>query len=217
MELIVTSDTHHGIIPDQFLDEINKHKIFVHCGDLMNSGTETEWAARMMWLSKVTCKYKYLCPGNHDFYMALYGGAAEAELRSLGFVTLNQRVAQLPGGITIGGMPCVVNLRKWAFNFVEEEWEDRLEAMGRVDILVTHSPPLGWNDYVPIGHRTRPGHAGSRALKDYVAKHQPRLHLHGHIHEGYGVTVVGDTTIVNAAMCDGDYKQTNPPIKVECK
>jgi uncharacterized protein len=41
-------------------------------------------------------------------------------------------------------------------------------------------------------------HAGSTAVRDVIERAQPRLSLHGHIHESRGVTQIGRTTAVNA-------------------
>jgi Icc-related predicted phosphoesterase len=44
---------------------------------------------------------------------------------------------------------------------------------------------------------------------------RPRLHVFGHIHEGYGVTTEGPTTCVNASSCTVDYEPINPPITID--
>ena len=63
-----------------------------------------------------------------------------------------------------------------------------------VDILLTHSPPLG------CGDEDDPPHRGFAALHDVVAALRPRLLLHGHIHP-YGQPApdrrLGDTRVVN--------------------
>jgi Icc-related predicted phosphoesterase len=45
-----------------------------------------------------------------------------------------------------------------------------------VDVLVTHSPPLG------IGDETDRAHTGFRAFHDLVRTLSPKVMLHGHIH-----------------------------------
>ncbi|MEJ1271424.1 metallophosphoesterase domain containing 1 [Cricetulus griseus] len=44
---------------------------------------------------------------------------------------------------------------------------------------------------------------------------QPRLHVFGHIHEGYGVMADGTTTYVNASVCTVNYQPVNPPIVID--
>jgi uncharacterized protein len=40
-------------------------------------------------------------------------------------------------------------------------------------------------------------HVGSQAVRDTIAKYQPMLGLHGHIHESSGFTFIGDTLCIN--------------------
>jgi len=39
-----------------------------------------------------------------------------------------------------------------------------------------------------------------------------KAHIFGHIHEGYGEYVHGNTRLVNASTCTARYVPTNPPI-----
>ena len=40
-------------------------------------------------------------------------------------------------------------------------------------------------------------HVGSKAVREAIDKHQPMLSLHGHIHEGKGITRLGKTLSIN--------------------
>ncbi|MDP2877640.1 MAG: hypothetical protein Q8O00_15735 [Holophaga sp.] len=44
---------------------------------------------------------------------------------------------------------------------------------------------------------------------------KPRLHIFGHIHDGYGFIQKDGTTYVNASVCDEEYKPLNLPLIVE--
>ena len=44
-----------------------------------------------------------------------------------------------------------------------------------------------------------------------IRRIKPRLHVFGHIHEDYGVTMEGPTTLVNASTCTLNYKPANLP------
>jgi Icc-related predicted phosphoesterase len=51
-------------------------------------------------------------------------------------------------------------------------------------VYVTHSPP--WDTALDVMHGR--AHIGSRALRDFVLRHQPPLTLHGHVHESPALT-----------------------------
>lgn len=59
-----------------------------------------------------------------------------------------------------------------------------------VDIMITHGPPLGIHDWA-LGGRTGGSHVGCAHLRRAVRRCRPRLHVFGHIHEGYGATRIG--------------------------
>jgi predicted phosphodiesterase len=214
MKLVATSDTHFpvvdGLIPDA--------DIFVHCGDLMQSGYESEWKPCLEWIAKLPHKLKYMVHGNHDFHPFNYPGPALQDLRSIGVTVLgypgNSRYykQELPNGMIIGGCPHVTGLDRWAFNATEKQIEDFLEHLGEVDILVTHSPPYGYLDKIAYFNE----HIGVKAFNEYLNKWKPKYMFCGHVHEGYGAIVhPSGTTIFNVAMCDRQYKHVNPPMVIE--
>lgn len=107
----------------------------------------------------------------------------------------------------------------WAFNLDEaalaEKW-----AMIPVDtdILVTHGPPRGVGDYVPMDAL----HVGSPSLYDRVAaigreRGRPLpLHVFGHIHSGRGqYEPPCGGLMVNASLVDERYRPVHEPIVVE--
>jgi Icc-related predicted phosphoesterase len=65
----------------------------------------------------------------------------------------------------------------------------------RVDILLTHAPPLGW------GSAEDPAHRGFASFVRLIKDLAPRLHIHGHVHP-FGRPQVerrlGATQIINA-------------------
>ena len=68
-------------------------------------------------------------------------------------------------------------------------------ALTRTTVLVTHIPPYKLQDRIFIGT-----HGGSKELRTLIDAISPRLVLCGHIHEDPGVTVSGETTVVNCSM-----------------
>lgn len=73
------------------------------------------------------------------------------------------------------------------------------------DILVTHAPALGLNDFDTLSHR------GFDCFNDLVEKYHPKFFVHGHIHREYGFhipqrTELEHTTVINACeYCAFDY------------
>ncbi len=77
-----------------------------------------------------------------------------------------------------------------------------------IDILVTHGPPYGTLDVVYDfdGAKQR---CGSKALAQAVKRVKPRLHVFGHIHEGYGTHTKDGTTYVNCSHVNQFYRPVN--------
>lgn len=104
---------------------------------------------------------------------------------------------QLKNGaqFTLYASPYQPEFRRWAFAY--ERHIDRFNpspplspfqapnpvpSHPNVDIMLTHGPPLGILDRVHYGNQN----AGCKNLLKAAARARPRLHVFGHIHEGYG-------------------------------
>lgn len=113
-------------------------------------------------------------------------------------------------GLKIYGTPWQPEFCKWAFNVKRgkdclEKWEQIPENL---DILVTHTPPVGHGDLCCSGVR-----AGCVELLATVQQRvKPRYHVFGHVHEGYGITSDGKIIFINASTCDINYLPNNQPI-----
>ena len=94
----------------------------------------------------------------------------------------------------------------WAFNL------PRGKALAKVwakipddtDVLITHGPPYGILDKTERGE-----HCGCQDLLERIKVIQLKLHIFGHIHEGYGMFQDESTTFVNGSVCDADYNPRN--------
>ena len=74
--------------------------------------------------------------------------------------------------------------------------------------MVCVGPPLGHGDLCSTGNR-----AGCQDLLEEIqGRIHPRVHIFGHIHEGYGVTTDSQCVYVNASTCTLHYRPINPPI-----
>lgn len=82
-----------------------------------------------------------------------------------------------------------------------------------IDILITHSPPYGILDEVI--HDGVSEHVGSKSLLDVSLWIQPKVHIFGHIHEGYGQFKTENTLFINASHMDVNYIPVNKPVRIE--
>lgn len=91
-------------------------------------------------------------------------------------------------GITVYGTPWQPEYRGGAFNLkrgvpLREKWS---MIPSGIDILVTHTPPHGIRDRCKTGE-----FCGCEDLRREVCERiRPRLHVFGHIHEGYGKSLL---------------------------
>ena len=62
---------------------------------------------------------------------------------------------------------------------------------------------------------------GDQMLLSKVIKVQPKFHMFGHIHEGYGIKkdiqYLPNTTFINASSVNSSYNMVNKPIEVIIK
>ena len=73
-----------------------------------------------------------------------------------------------------------------------------------------HGPPLGRGD-VTKGNRV----GCVSLMREVQSRVRPRLHVFGHIHEGYGVSHDGTTMYVNASSVSHNYTRQNPSVVVD--
>lgn len=204
VRIVCISDTHtlHDrlVVPDG--------DVLVHTGDLSRRGTEREIRAFDLWLGTLPHRHKLVVAGNHDFGFQDASG-------STGWLVHGrylQDVAVTIDGVRFYGSPWQPWFHDWAFNLPRGEplaavWA-RIPA--DTDVLLTHSPPHGILDATVYGE-----HVGCEELADAVARLRPRLHVFGHIHEGYGELVREGTRFVNASSCNVRYQPVNAPIVVD--
>ena len=107
-------------------------------------------------------------------------------------------------GLRIAGLGGSFKYREGRNTFTEEEMEKRARKLGKlirrhngIDIMVTHAPARGLNDFDSVSHR------GFEAFNHLIEKYRPAYFVHGHIHKNYGAHIPqisehDGTTIVNA-------------------
>ncbi len=85
---------------------------------------------------------------------------------------------------TVFGSPCTPKHADWAFQYLPEEAEEVWSRVPEgVDMVVTHTPPLGLCDEAKDETRS-----GCPALLKRLAEIKPMLSICGHIHGGRGVS-----------------------------
>ena len=200
MRIVCISDTHQQrvAVPDG--------DVLIHAGDLTWEGEPIALMHAFGWLDMLPHKHKIVIAGNHDFgFYQVYN------YQGHGFTALHNSGIEIDG-VKFWGSPYTPRYGGWDFMHERGEsmrrvWESMPE---KVDVLITHGPPMGILDRTPSGI-----HAGCEELLVAVGRVKPKLHVFGHIHGGYGRVDKDGATFVNASICDEDYLPKNPAVVVE--
>ena len=203
MKILHLSDT-HGC--HRRLTRMPEADILIHSGDVSLNGSEREVLDFLSWFCDLEgYRHKVWIGGNHDFCLA---GASISGMNANCHYLCNSEIEI--EGLTIYGVPLfmastIVGKMKTLVDRIPSD----------TDILVSHQPPYGILD------ETIGVHYGSEALLAKVSAVQPRLHLFGHNHGGYGQyshkwADTGNTTLfVNSVILNGDYELINEPQLIE--
>lgn len=219
MKILYISDTHtleRGI----FKSWLPPADTIVHSGDFMNSGyIKRDIIAFLDWFSSLTqYKNKIFIAGNHDKYVQMFPEEFADILKLYPEVTYLENSEVIIDGIKFWGSPWTPYFHNWAFNamikiedattrnpWIKNFW-DLIPA--DVDVLITHGPPYGILDLSEYGGIN----CGCPELLKVINKYKPKVHVFGHIHEGYGEEKVGETTFINASVVNLRYIISNVPI-----
>jgi predicted phosphodiesterase len=221
MRVICISDPHgrHREIDLPYGDLLVCAGDITMCGELAIVEDFANWLIEQQ--SKGRFGLAIVVAGNHDWcfdpmpshpsWAPPYDSKAEEMIKQAA-VYLNDSGMECMGA-KVWGSPIQPWFHDWAFNRqrgqeIREHWQ---LIPPDTDILITHGPPLGFGDR-PYNKYDSVGCA-DLALK--VSELQPKLHVFGHIHGGYGVTVFNGTTLVNASVVNEAYKYANSPIVIE--
>ncbi|XP_025421602.1 metallophosphoesterase domain-containing protein 1 [Sipha flava] len=232
VRVVCMSDTHSKTHLMKY--EIPHGDIFIHAGDFTSCGEMKEIKQFNEWLSQLPHTYKIVIAGNHELsfdpkftHPIMEDGISTS---SLGYeYDLISTVIQQKDnkkyltnciyledsmtecfGLKIYGSPWQPVYGGWAFNIPRgqaclDKWNKIPEG---IDILVTHSPPLGHGDHCYSGIR-----AGCVELLSTVQNRVvPKYHIFGHVHEDYGITTDGKIIYINASSCNLQYLPVNHPI-----
>lgn len=190
-KVLIFSDIHNDARALEKLMSVEADA-YICAGDLVSWARGLE---KMAPLLKPRAERVYVMPGNHeserdiaDFcarhgFTNFHGGTIElrGELGGVRFAGLGYSTPtpfDTPGEYSEAEM--AARLEKFA------EWHPK--------VLICHAPPLD-----TALDRIKEGlHAGSRAVREFIEKHQPPHFFCGHIHEAEGVMIqMGATRAMN--------------------
>ncbi len=206
MKIVCLSDTHgkhHEMA-------VPTGDLLLHAGDISSQGEPWEIVSFLNWFASLPHPHKVFIAGNHDF-LAERNPSFFRELIPAGIHYLNDNGVTIEG-IHIWGSPVTPWFYDWAFNRhrgedIRRHW---VPIPLETDILLTHGPVYGIRDLTFDGRLV-----GCEELNAKVWEVRPRLHVFGHIHEGYGITRVEEISFVNAANLNTSYELVNPPIVLD--
>lgn len=205
MKIVLISDTH------------NQHEkltlpegdMIIHAGDVSGGGSHVEVLSFLHWFARLPFKYKIFIAGNHDFLFERKM-ITESDFPD-GVTYLENSMAEIEG-LSIYGSPYTPEFRNWAF--MKKRGEDIRNVWrlipNHVDILVTHGPPFMILDQTAYGTYT-----GCEGLLIRVKELRPKVHVFGHVHEGYGIKEEFGIKFVNASVLNENYQRINEPIVIE--
>lgn len=199
MRLLVLSDIHGAEEKIPMLkNEASAAQAVIVAGDLTHFGA-VEDVRRILDALRSFELPLYAVAGNCDSpeierFLAEEGVALGREARYLERFAVYGVSGALPGPVDT------------PYETTEEGLEELLQSIDtppdRPLILVVHQPP-----YKTVGDRVmRFKHVGSRAVRRWIERHQPRLVVSGHIHESFGTETLGPSRLLNpGAFRDGRY------------
>ncbi len=205
LRLVLLSDTHavHRKI------QIPDGDILIHAGDMLLFGKDAVLEDFNAFLGTLPHRHKIVIAGNHDYCFQQAPEASRARLTNA--IYLQDEELTLDG-IKFYGSPWQPWFGNMAFNLprgaaLREKWG---LIPSDVNVLITHTPPFGYGDQTSHGE-----HVGCRDLAEVVGEIRPKLHAFGHVHEAGGMAKEGQTTFVNASICDVSYRPIHPPVVFE--
>lgn len=199
----------HGDYP-----ELEGGDLLIVAGDLTASDTRHQMCCAYNWMWDQKYTRVVFIAGNHD-------GNIECISSPCKSIDYLQDSGTEFEELKIWGSPWTPTFGDWHFMrdrgaSIKERWD---LIPDDIDILVTHGPPYGILDKVTLSSRgDQYRHAGCEELRACVERIQPRLHVFGHIHNGYGQMLLKctprDVLCVNASLMNEDYEFVNKPIRV---
>jgi Icc-related predicted phosphoesterase len=215
VRVVALADTHlrHDRLPSEAIPYRDASDVLVHAGDLCQHGSLEELEEAAAFLEALPHRTKVVVAGNHDVCLQKRPTEARAILARHGLVYLEDEGVVIDG-VRFHGSPWQPLFRVWAFGArrgpeLAAKWA---RIPYDVDVLVTHGPPWGFGDRVPLGRLgarrfggspDREVHAGCVDLRRRIEAVRPPLHVFGHIHQDRGTWKHAGMTLLNATTAEG--------------
>lgn len=170
--IVCISDTHNT------QPTIPHGDILIHAGDLTQSGSSKEIQVALTWLQSLSHPHKIVIAGNHDICLDS-DGSKKFQWGDVRYLQNSGTSISLSNGryLNVFGSPWTPTPGTWAFQHSRSKdvWTGSIPD--DTDILVTHMPPRFHLDIAGFGD--------DNLLKE-LWRTRPRLHVFGHVHEGWG-------------------------------
>jgi len=206
MKLVLMSDT-HGKRPLTVPDG----DVLIHAGDLSMMGTLGQLQSSIRWLDSLPHKHKIVIAGNHDWLFQKAPSVARQLFDRTSITYLQDEQVDIDR-VLFYGSPWQPEFCNWAFNLprggegLRRKWD---AIPNDADVVITHGPAHGnLGGVLPWDGQD----VGCELLAKRLEQIQPRLHVCGHIHCGYGLYPRGETLHVNAAVVNEQYLPVNDPV-----
>ncbi len=220
----------HGFYP-----KLEGGDLLIVAGDLTAGDTEEEHNRFQSWIDHQNYRKKIVIAGNHDNFLEkrVYSCLCDW-MKPIKYLCDSRTEFE---GLKIWGSPWTktfkgMNPHCKAFTVdTDEELAEKWAMIpDDTDILITHSPAWGIHDLVfdrdLITDQLVSNRVGSGSLITWIANHINTLKLHvcGHIHEGYGIHDLRElaamkhepetTIFVNASYVNERYQPVNRPVRI---
>jgi Icc-related predicted phosphoesterase len=208
-KIVLISDTH--TMHEQLI--LPKGDILVHAGDFTGRGKPWEVEEFFDWLDRQSKEFKHIVfvAGNHDMSFEYKHPWVVDILKSLPENVYYLEDSEIViDGIKFYGSPWQPEFFNWGFNLprgkeLAEKWD---MIPHDTDVLITHGPPMNILDYTARDM----WNVGCLDLYNKIMQVKPKVHVFGHIHEGYGMKEQDGIVFVNASSATLKYELTNKPI-----
>ena len=217
------SDTHleHKRLTKKLVNHSSSPSVFIHAGDFTNFGNIEKIEEVFYWVSDLPYDHLLMICGNHEVKVSENDAMLKPLAASYGIQLIHNEVVEIEG-FKFYGEPRSREFFNWGWSYnpgqeAEEVWAKLPED---IDVLVTHGPPHGCCDFIPTIdlHTLKPvGHQGCISLRRAIEEKKPRYVVCGHIHEGYGTSLINETTVINAAIMNKNYVPVNDPVTFELR